>query len=186
MVVVWNNHEVKVIRPSLDYLDAFQDMLDEYASFGESYSLYSNKLDEWWNNPTEFILFWQSLALAPMPELHLVQTDSFWLIEGPCILGDVRLRHKLNESLQRDGGHIGYCVRPSARNKGLATILLKFALNHARTLGIKKSLLTCKKQNLASIKVIERNGGIFSDECILADGNVNNRYWIDLRPDSVQ
>ncbi len=176
---------MKVIPIALEYLDAFQDMLVEYESRGEAYSLYSRKLGEWWNNPAEFISFWQRLATAPLPDLSLVQTDSFWLIDDSRILGDVRFRHTLNEQLKRDGGHIGYCVRPTERNNGLATILLKFALDHARALDNEKVLLTCSKGNLASIRVIEKNGGIFADQAILDDGSVNNRYWIDLKGDAL-
>jgi predicted acetyltransferase len=176
-----HNTTAKVESISVDYLDAFQDVLDEFASAGESYTIYEKKLGEWWHNPLEHILFWQRLAEAPMPELQLVKTDSYWPIDGTRILGDVRFRHDLNRSLEREGGHIGYCVRPSERNKGIATTLLKFALNHAHSLGHSKALLTCRKQNFASIKVIEKNGGIFADECLLDDGSVNRRYWIDLQ-----
>jgi predicted acetyltransferase len=172
---------MKVIPIVLEHLAAFQDMLLEYESTGEDYSLYSKKLGEWWNNPAEFVSFWQRLARKPLPELSLVQSDFFWLMEDSCILGDVRFRHNLNERLERDGGHVGYCVRPSQRNKGLATILLKFALDHARALDNEKVLLTCDEGNLASIRVIEKNGGIFADQSILDDGSVNNRYWIDLK-----
>lgn len=181
MILVWHNRTLECIPASLEYLDAFREMLDEYEAGGENYALYRNKLGTWWNNPSEFISFWQRLAIAPMPELHLVQTDSFWLLEESRILGDVRFRHNLNERLERDGGHIGYCVRPSGRNKGLATVLLKFALSHGYALGKRKVLLTCNKSNRASVKVIERNGGIFADESILDDGSVNNRYWINLK-----
>ena len=172
---------MNVIPISLDYLAGFQDMLAEYASEGEVYSLYSGKPGEWWNNPTEFISFWQRLAAAPLPELSLVQTDFFLLTDSTRILGDICFRHSLNERLERDGGHIGYCVRPSERNNGLATGLLKFVLGHAYALGNEKVLLTCNKNNFASIKVIEKNGGIFAYESVLNDGSVNKRYWIDLK-----
>src|SRR5690606_40116968 len=46
----------------------------------------------------------------------------FWLVDKSReILAISNLRHGLNESLLKAGGHIGYGVRPSARRKGYAT-----------------------------------------------------------------
>lgn len=165
---------------SHEHLGHFEEMLAEYASLGEPYLPYSAKLGEWWNDPSEYISFWQKLRFDPNPDLNLVRTDSLWLLENSLIVGDVRLRHTLNENLMRNGGHIGYCVRPTERNRGVATSILEFALSQARTLGLSKVLLTCDSQNLASIRVIEKNGGIFSDDCVLDSGSINKRFWINL------
>jgi len=42
----------------------------------------------------------------------------FLVDENERILGAIHLRHELNERLMQNGGHIGYGVRPSERNKG--------------------------------------------------------------------
>ena len=71
------------------------------------------------------------------------------------------------------GGHIGYDVRPSFRGRGHATRMLKDALTVARSLGITTALLTCDVDNMASRKVIERNGGVLQDQ---HEGKL--RFWV--------
>jgi predicted acetyltransferase len=72
-----------------------------------------------------------------------------------------------------EGGHIGYSVRPSARRRGHATEALRQAIPRARSLGLPRLLLTCLETNVASRKVIERNGGVYEDT-----RNGTRRYWI--------
>ena len=52
------------------------------------------------------------------------------------IVGMVNIRHKLNDYLLEKGGHIGFCVRPTERQKGYATEILFLGLNRCRELGI--------------------------------------------------
>jgi predicted acetyltransferase len=83
--------------------------------------------------------------------------------------------------LERNGGHIDYGIRPKERNKGFGTLILKLTLEKARQIGLKRVLLTCDDDNLASARVIEKNGGILQDK-ILNEGHKvpTRRYWIDL------
>jgi predicted acetyltransferase len=43
------------------------------------------------------------------------------ITEDGTYLGAITLRHELNDFLLRAGGHIGYGIRPSAHDRGLAT-----------------------------------------------------------------
>ena len=40
--------------------------------------------------------------------------------------------------------------------------------------------MVCDKSNLASAKTITNNGGILENEFVDDDGEINQRYWIDL------
>ena len=60
-------------------------------------------------------------------------------------------------------GLIGYSIRPSQRGKGYASEMLKLALEKFANTSIDNILITCKDFNLASKKVIEKNGGIFEN-----------------------
>lgn len=40
--------------------------------------------------------------------------------------------------------------------------------------------MVCDKSNLASAKTIIKNGGILENEIVDDDGEINQRYWIDL------
>ena len=111
-----------------------------------------------------------------------VASSTFWLASSDeRILGVVNLRHKLTDKLRDFGGHIGYGVRPSERNKGYATRMLRLTLDKARALGIHRVLVTCDADNIASQRVILKNGGVLDSESYSEQaGRVTQRYWIDL------
>lgn len=77
------------------------------------------------------------------------------------------------------GGHIGDGIRPSERNKGLGTQMIALALQECQKLGIKKVLMCCDKENIASARTIIKNGGILENE-VLDNGVWIQRYWIEL------
>src|SRR4029077_13863118 len=89
-----------------------------------------------------------------------VPGSQFWLVSSGRMLGCSRLRHWLTEELEYEGGHIGYDIRPSDRGRGLGTSLLRLTMDRAAALGIVKVRITCDATNRASIRVIEKNGGL--------------------------
>ena len=106
-----------------------------------------------------------------------------WYVEGDAFLGSVHLRHWLNDTLAAWGGHVGYAVRPSAQGRGYATAMLAGMLDHARTRGdLERVMLTVNVKNPASIRVIEKNGGVLHDTIPhpWIEGDEGRRYWIAL------
>jgi predicted acetyltransferase len=105
----------------------------------------------------------------------------FWAIdEEEEAIGIARVRHYLNDKLRELGGHIGYYLRHDKRNKGYGKELLRQALAELRKIGEKRALLTVDMDNIASIKVIQANGGIFDSEGRSTDGQSFGRFWIEL------
>ncbi len=111
-----------------------------------------------------------------------VAHSTYWLVRGGVdVVAVSNLRHALTDSLRRDGGHIGYGVRPSARGNGYATTILRHTLDEARALGIADVLLTCAKENEASARAIARCGGkLEAEEWIAKRAETVQRYWIAL------
>ncbi len=95
------------------------------------------------------------------------------------IVGMIDIRHYLNDFLKQFGGNIGYSVRKSERNKGYAKQMLKLALEKCKDLKMKKVLITCDEDNIASEKVILSAGAKFED-IRNVDGENKKRFWIDL------
>ena len=108
-----------------------------------------------------------------------VPQTMFWLIINGRPVGIAKLRHYLNDKLIKEGGHIGYSIRPSERGRGYGNIILKEALVKAEEKGIIEVLITCDKNNPASAKTIIANGGVFENE-VQEDGSITQRYWINL------
>lgn len=105
----------------------------------------------------------------------------FWAIdEEEEAIGIARVRHYLNDRLREHGGHIGYYIRHDKRNMGYGTEVLRQALAELRKIGEKRALLTVDMDNIASIKVIQANGGVFESEGHSTDGQRLGRFWIEL------
>lgn len=96
------------------------------------------------------------------------------------IVGRVHIRHELTEALLEEGGHLGYGVRPDHRRRGHATRMLAQGLDVVRGLGVERALVTCDDDNPASIRTIERCGGVLEDKRSREGGTLTRRYWIDL------
>ncbi|TDD59080.1 GNAT family N-acetyltransferase [Kribbella antibiotica] len=127
--------------------------------------------------PAEFERFVAETRGSADPDAVLadgiVPYTSLWLVDGDEWLGRLSLRHELTPPLLELGGHIGYCVRPSARRRGYATQMLVQSLPVAARLGIDPALLTCDADNDASRRVIQAAGGEFEDE---RHGKL--RFWV--------
>jgi predicted acetyltransferase len=84
----------------------------------------------------------------------------YWLVNGNKFIGRIKYRPILNEALKSHGGNIGYKVRPSERGKGYASQMLNEVIKKAKSDGLNEVFMTCDSDNIASIKIIEKSGGV--------------------------
>jgi predicted acetyltransferase len=163
-----------LISPVDDLRDAFVAMATEFADQGEPRYMVEAK---------DFSAYLAALRERERGEglpAGWVSDSHFWLVDKTRILGCSRLRHRLTAALQREGGHIGYDVRPSERRKGYGTLLLRLTLERASALGITRVRVTCDADNSPSVRVIEKNGGVLDGEAVSArSGKVIRQYWIE-------
>lgn len=146
---------------------------DDDSNTGQAIRRYASR----WADPAVFAQYLRELEdeareQSPRPDGRVAQTTLWW-VSGTEYLGRISIRHRLTASLREIGGHIGYDIRPSARQRGHATAMLAAALPVARSFGINPALVTCDEDNIASRKVIEANGGGLEDE---RGGKL--RYWL--------
>lgn len=117
---------------------------------------------------------------ANLPPGQLPETV-FWLVEGETFIGRLSIRTTRDEVLIRTIGNIGYMIRPSRRRLGYGTAILTLALPAARALGLTRVLVTCDEGNLASRKIIERNGGVLEGATPSRNApGLTLRFWITL------
>lgn len=93
-----------------------------------------------------------------------VPSSTFWLVDGPDLIGVSNLRHHLNDRLRQHGGHIGLGIRPGLRGRGLGSRLLALTILEARKRGIEDVYVHCHQHNVASARMIVRNGGVLESE----------------------
>ena len=179
-IVTAPSGNTRLVVPVSGMGPAYHAFLNEFIAAGEEGLLHN--LPEENEDPAECIrrLKEHKEGYADMSE-DWVDCSAFWLLSGEeMLLGEVHIRHRLTPSLEDYGGNIGYMVRPGQRCRGHATRMLGMALEKAREMGMKRVLLTCEPENLASARVILKNGGRLISESVARTGRLTSRYWIDL------
>ncbi len=174
---------MELIAPSIQYKDSFIQAIQEYQAVDVNnqrvQDLVEINSEELERNFDGYIAKLQGEERGEnLPEGY-VPCTTYWLIDKGEFIGRVSIRHQLTPHLLREGGHIGYDIRPSKRNKGYGKHLLALALPKAKGLGIHKVLVTCNETNIGSKKIIEQNGGVSENKVESTDGSpAKLRYWI--------
>lgn len=169
-----------LVTLSVEWRHTLLAMMDDYLRGGDA--RYENIRERVEGDFAGLLAEWQAIAAGCKAPPGYCQELRYWLVrDNREILGGIRLRPEMPESLQRSLGNIGYDVRPSARNSGYATVMLAQALVKARELGLARVMLICEPANIASARVMQKNGGVLESEYISAQsGKRYQRYWIEL------
>ncbi len=160
--------------------DEFAQMLEEFRAAGEV-DVYPGDLAIAWNGYAAFFALLSRMKEGGYPRPEIVPMDAYFIEAEGRILGELYLRHRLSPRLEHVGGHVGYKVRPSCRNRGVATAALRLALQRLAAMAVARALVTCKATNKASARVIEKCGGVRVSDVIM-EGGVEWRYWIPTAP----
>lgn len=170
--------ELTLETPSVRYKESYLQALKEFRSEGRNLD---ENVDNLARSFPDFIKKFSDEAEGKNLKEGYVPVTTYWATEGEEYIGRISVRHTLNEHLLRVGGHIGYEVRPTRRQMGHGTTMLKMVLLKARELGIIKALITCDSTNVASKKIIESCGGVLENEVTGEDGKPSKlRFWIDV------
>lgn len=167
----------ELVMPSVEYFSSYVEAIKEYEQ--------NNVITYSFSNPNKYDIFdkFQRYRTGNNIPENCVQSDYFWLIENGEFIGEVSIRHKLNDELLRRGGHIGYGIRYSKWNKGYGNELLRQALLKAKSINLTDVLITCNDDNIGSAKIIEKNGGLLENKLKnIVDGKqvLTRRYWIHI------
>lgn len=155
----------------------FQEANDEYPFEGVSdlKKVINNSFEEYFND-LEI-----NKHIDEIYPTYANQTTYVLADDSNHIYGLINLRHELKGKLMEVGGHIGYGIRPSERKKGYATLQLKLILDKLKELNINQALITCRENNIASKKTMEKFIGK-KDTLVPSnhEGIMEYRYWIDV------
>lgn len=160
--------------------EAFAEMLEEFRFAGET-NVYSGNFAIAWDGYAAFYDLLSKMKPGGYPTPEIVPMDAYFIEVEGRMLGETFLRHRLNPNLEKMGGHVGYKVRPSCRNRGVATAALRLGLRELSAMGVEQALITCNTANAASARVIEKCGGLRWEDAVL-EQRVERRYWVPTAP----
>lgn len=177
--------ELYLKEPTMDEKEELIKMVNEFADANDEYQfeglgnfkkIYDSSYEE----------FYDGLEVNK----HINQINPEWanqtsyvlIDENGHIYGAANIRHELKGKLREIGGHVGYGIRPSERGKGYATLQLKLLLEKMDKMGIDNALITCRKNNIGSIKTMNKFIGT-ADSLIPSryEGIMEYRYWVDVK-----
>ncbi|MCF6288968.1 MAG: GNAT family N-acetyltransferase [Proteobacteria bacterium] len=164
---------MKLISPSAQYKHSYINYIRELGD------------EERYPFPLDFAYYDFQVLLTQLEDFRLgknlpegfVASTTLWLVADAELVGVTNLRHYLNQQIEYCGGHIGIGIRPSYRSKGLGRLLMKLSIAQLLMMEVNKIHVHCFKNNIASTKVILKNGGVFDSE-IIDKNKIIQRYII--------
>lgn len=153
--------------------DALLDYLGEHFENGEHNVLLEQ--DALLQDYSEWVRLIRSNAASGKPDWGRSLLLLCW--ESGRLIGTLCVRYELSEGLAGIYGHIGYGVRPSERNRGHATQMLRHALDVCWEHGLESVILGCYKANAASAAVIRKCGGVLVVENDNYTAGVTSQYY---------
>lgn len=168
---------MEIVKPRSEYCEEYAKAVQES---------YDNNIVDWMPpNPVNFE-HWQERILERysncekginLPE-NTPRVYTYWCVEEDHFIGEIQLRPFLTEEEAMAIGHLSYAVRYSKWQSGYGTKLLKDGLEKIKEFQINKVYITCKEDNLGSIRVIEKNNGKFVEKIKSTEGEMHNLYYV--------
>jgi len=166
-----------LVRLEAEYRPQLVEMMDEWTAAETHIVPYAIRKNDY----HDFDNYLARLEVGENDPDGLVPDSTYFALDTGrnIFVGAVNIRHRLNGDLLLRGGHIGDGIRPSERGRGFGTAMIGLALEKCRALGLSRVLMTCDRNNIASARTIQKNGGVLENE-VDADGVIIQRYWIRL------
>lgn len=154
-------NKINLVRPTLELKEKALSYREEHYRHGEKV-IYGSELFDKTESYEEWLSAVTQNADPETVNENWVVTDTFFAVRQSDgrIIGIIDLRHTLNEFL-KDLGNCGYSVRPSERKKGYATEMLRQLIRVAKEAEMNELHISVEKENMASVKVIQKNGGVY-------------------------
>ena len=151
---------LKLIKASQEYQKQIVEMLEEWIDYNREHPEANTSPWSIFKNDYHDLEYYEKHLDVEIPTEGLVPDSTYFCLdeERNIMVGAINIRHELND----------------------ATKMIALGLEECKKLGIHKVLITCDKTNIGSAKSIIKNGGILENEVVNPDGNVQQRYWIEV------
>lgn len=172
---------MRLIEPTMEYAQQIREFRRGLLQCGDTMDGTGSL--KTYEDPSRWISFVRACKDPDKVKDGLVPATQYIYVreEDRKIIGMIQIRHRLNDFLEKFGGHIGYCIAPEERRNGYGTDMLRLALKECRKIGLEMVLVTCLHRNEGSRRVIMNNGGIFESMAHETSRNLYlERYWIDI------
>lgn len=153
---------MKFVFPNKDFKNNAIDFINEFLTYNSEING-SGALDRYLNESSyekwiEKVI--SDIDIANIEGDRVPAFTYFYVRETDNkIIGMINIRLALNNFLKNEGGHIGYCIRPTERRHHYATNMLYEALAFCKTIGLSNIIISCDKSNIASANVIMNCSG---------------------------
>ena len=160
---------MKLVFPTLAYKQKAIEFINEFFEYGSEvdgsgglsrYVKEGRTYESWLDK----ILAGIDVANVDFKEWVPSLTYFYVREEDDKIVGMMNIRLAENDFIKAEAGHIGYCIRPTERRKHYATNMLAEGVRVCRILRIHDVIVSCDKDNIASAKTIQNNGGVLDAE----------------------
>lgn len=171
--------EIYLVRPTIQLKEQALDYREEHFKNGEKVINGSELLDQI-ENYEEWLSSVTLNTDSKTVNENWVVTDTFFAVRKSDnrIIGVIDLRHTLNDFLKAFG-NCGYSVRPSERKKGYVTEMLHQLIDVAKETGMTELQISVEKTNIGSIKVIEKNNGVY-ERSFMYENELADIYRISI------
>lgn len=124
-------------------------------------------------------------------EVHKIPDRVRWIFAadrpGEPFVGIINLRwqedehgHPIEALPEHVLGHIGYSILPRYGGNGYATAALAAMLRQAHEVGLERIAITCDAGNIASRRIIEKNGGRLKESFVAPIYGPGERLRFDV------
>lgn len=169
--------DIVFIQPTIEHRQAVMAYKDAYLSRHDDVIHGSGGLERFDDDYQAWLDYINAPAGTNLFGYDKVPASHFLAMHDNQVIGVVGIRHELTEFLHKIGGHVGYSTHPDFEGRGVATIMLGFAVQFLAKIGVNRVLVTCDDENIGSARVIEKNGGQLENIISMGDKQVR-RYWI--------
>ena len=159
----YTNFMSELVLPNTKYIHSIKEAYREQYQHGETSKEALDVILSELKDPDSFVRIIRDKSKGIGLKPGQAPVTRYWLIDNDEYIGTLGLRKKITKKIKYHEGHMGFQIRPSKRKQGYGAEVLRLGLLKAKDAGLKSVYINCSEKNVASIKIIEKNGGVFME-----------------------